>query len=70
MKPSWFQAGFEEIPVTTQTLIECEVHVGTTSEDDMEEYLPGIEAAWTITGQLKEHAEHVIAETWQHSMLP
>jgi hypothetical protein len=52
------------------THVEGEDLVTARGSENIKEYQPGIEAAWSTTSQLREAAELMIHEAWQESLLP
>jgi hypothetical protein len=55
---------------TFATHVQGEALVTAWDSESIKVYQPGIEAAWSITSQLREAAELVIQEVWQASLLP
>jgi hypothetical protein len=57
---------FDDNAFATHSHVERDAHVSTRSLESIEAYQHGVEAIWSIIAQLREAAELVIQEAWQH----
>jgi hypothetical protein len=61
---------FDGNAFATHLHMQVDVHVSAQNLESIKVHQPGVEAAWSITAQLREAAELVVQEGWQESLLP
>jgi hypothetical protein len=61
---------FDENAFATHLHMQVDAHVSAQNLESIKVHQPGIEAAWSTTGQLHKAAELVVQEAWQEFLLP